>query len=86
MPIYSFRCDGCGHQFDQSCTMANRKEPETKPCPNCKVAGAVERDYSGKAPTIGDPVRMGHIRPDNGFKEVIQKINQNVPGANLKDY
>lgn len=35
---------------------------------------------------FGDPVRMGHIKPDNGFREVLHKISERTPGAKmLKD-
>lgn len=37
-------------------------------------------------PNFGDPVRLGRIKPDNGFREVLHKISEKTPGGNvLKD-
>lgn len=33
------------------------------------------------APMICDPVRVGARKMDSGFKEVLQKINERVPGG-----
>ena len=33
------------------------------------------------APAICDPVRIGVTKKDTGFKEVLQKINERVPGG-----
>ena len=30
-----------------------------------------------------DPVRLGIRRPDQGFKEVLQKIHEKTPGSQL---
>jgi hypothetical protein len=37
--------------------------------------------YICDAPSFGDPVRLGLIKPDAGFKEVLQKIADKTPGA-----
>lgn len=37
------------------------------------------------APSIGDPVRLGVKKHDQGFKEVLQKIHSKAPGSILKD-
>ena len=34
-------------------------------------------------PSFGDPVRMGRIKPDNGFREVLQKISERSPGGRV---
>jgi|LakMenEpi03Aug12_release.lakeMendotaPanAssembly.Ray.scaffolds.fasta_scaffold506351_2 hypothetical protein len=34
-------------------------------------------------PNFGDPVRMGRVKPDNGFKEVLQKISERAPGGKV---
>ena len=37
-------------------------------------------------PSFGDPARMGRVKPDNGFREVLQKISERTPGGGvLKD-
>jgi hypothetical protein len=37
------------------------------------------------APAMGDSVRLGVKRIDNGFREVLQKIHEKAPGSTLKD-
>jgi hypothetical protein len=42
--------------------------------------------YITSAPTMGDPVRLGRVKIDNGFREVLQKISSGaIGGSNLKD-
>ena len=33
-----------------------------------------------------DPVRLGIRKPDNGFKEVLQRIDEKTAGSRLKDF
>ncbi|NBP01981.1 MAG: hypothetical protein EBU90_18005 [Proteobacteria bacterium] len=35
------------------------------------------------APVMMDPVRVGVRKPDNGFKEVLQRIHEKTPGSRL---
>lgn len=57
-------------------------EPEGEPCANCGELSVKKVILT--APTLGDPVRLGLRRPDNGFKEVLQKIHDKTPGSTLK--
>jgi len=38
------------------------------------------------APGIGDPVRLGLKKPDNGFREVLQKAKQAHPLGNINTF
>jgi hypothetical protein len=62
--------------------MDDRKIPESKPCPSCGKEKSVGQ-------RIGAPMIVrGHGTArqfDNGFKEVLQKIDSRTPGSNLKD-
>lgn len=61
----------------------NRAIPETEPCPECgKIK--VEKIMTG-APALGDPIRLGLKRPDDGFKDVLRKIHDSTPGSVLKN-
>lgn len=33
MPIYEYHCNGCGHDFEEMTSMADRDA--TRPCPHC---------------------------------------------------
>ena len=43
-----------------------------------------QRHYDGRAPAMGDSVRLGLRKVDNGFKEVLQKIHERAPGSQIK--
>jgi putative FmdB family regulatory protein len=82
MPLYNYKCEACNHEFEAALKIADRDLPITEPCPKCQVQGQVLKTISG-APSLGDPVRLGIRKMDNGFKEVLQKIHANNPGSNL---
>ena len=50
MPIYEYRCDGCGHQFEDVCSSA--EADQTDECPKCGKS-KVKRLVSSFA-TAGD--------------------------------
>lgn len=83
MPIYEYTCRECQHTFDRFMKIDNRKIPESEPCPNCKKEGSVYQGVS--AVPMGDPVRLGITRPDNGFHDVLRRIHERNPGSNIKD-
>ena len=82
MPAYTYHCDSCNHDFEAILKIADRDLPTQEPCPNCHTEGQVHKTILG-APSIGDPVRLGVVKPDSGFKEVMQKIHAANPGSNL---
>lgn len=82
MPLYTYKCEHCAHEFEAVLKIAEMHQPVQSPCPKCGVEGHVQKTILG-APSIGDPVRLGLIKPDSGFKEVMQKIHAANPGSNL---
>jgi len=58
-------------------------EPEEHPCDNCGEV-AVKKVIM-TAPALGDAVRLRIRRPDNGFREVLQKIHEKTPGSTIKN-
>lgn len=82
MPLYNYQCKHCSHEFEKVLKIADMHLPSSEPCPKCGVEGQVIKTISG-APNLGDPVRLGLRKPDQGFKEVMQKIHANNPGSNL---
>lgn len=75
MPLYEFRNKETGEVFEKLMSMAS-KEEYLKENPN------IESMISGAPPLI-DPVRLGVRRPDQGFKEVLQRIHEKTPGSQL---
>lgn len=82
MPTYDYRCSKCGNTWERILKIAEKNLPVDEPCPHCQETGGVE-SFIGGAPLFGDPVRLGRIKPDNGFKEVLQKVHERTPGSQL---
>lgn len=82
MPMYDYLCSECGHRFEQMEKIDNRKNPEKSPCPSCGKQGIT---FQIGAPAIGDSVRLGLTKPDDGFREVMAKIKQKHKINQLKD-
>jgi putative FmdB family regulatory protein len=81
MPNYEYECEKCKHYFEFFTTIEKMLQPESEACPECSELCVKKVMFT--APAMGDSVRLGIRRPDGGFKEVLQKIHQNVPGSNL---
>lgn len=83
MPTYEYQCEKCEHYFTLFASISNMNQAEEQPCPNCSELAVKKVMFT--APSIGDPVRLGFRRPDNGFREVLQKIHEKTPGSTIKN-
>jgi len=81
MPLYTFKCNSCNEVFEVLCLISNRSDQK---CPKCE---SKNYEHHHITPLImGDPVRLGVRRVDDGFREVLSKINSaNGRKANLAD-
>ena len=84
MPMYEYQCKGCQHKFNLNTRISLMDEATKSPCPSCDAL-YVERLFPTTAPSIGDSVRLGIRRPDEGFKDVLRKIDSTVPGSIIRD-
>lgn len=75
MPLYEFRNKETNEVIEKFMSMSSREE-YLKANPN------METVISGGANFI-DPVRLGIRKPDQGFKEVLQRIHEKTPGSQL---
>lgn len=57
-------------------------EPLSLPCPSCGREGKIEKRIY-YAPLLGDPIRLGIMKPDNAFKDVMRRIHDKTPGSQL---
>lgn len=78
MPTYQFRNKNTDEVIEKIMTISNRdtfleNNPEYEP-------------YHSAGIMLGDPVRLGFTKPDQGFKEVLQKISEKNPNNNLTNY
>lgn len=84
MPTYEYRCKTCDHRFNLMVRIPLMDAAISEPCPSCN-AFQVERLFPTLAPSIGDAVRLGIRRPDEGFKDVLRKINDANPHSTIRD-
>jgi hypothetical protein len=77
MPTYSFQNIKSGEIVEKILRISEREE--------WLQANPEYQQVHLKAPAMGDPVRLGITRMDNGFREVLQKIHERSPGSTLKD-
>ena len=83
MPTYEYQCEKCEHYFTRNVSISSMHEPEGDPCSNC--GELTVKKVMLTAPTLGDPVCLAFRRPDNGFREVLQKIHDKTPDSTLKN-
>lgn len=78
MPIYSFLNTITGEVTEHKMKIAELGDfKKSHPELEIQVEGA---------PSIGDPVRLGRIRIDDGFRDVLNRIADRTPGGKgLKD-
>jgi hypothetical protein len=76
MPTYTFRNKDTEEIFDKIMSW-NSREEYLKKNPNLEVVMG--------APAMGDVVRLGIRKPDQGFNEVLSKIHAANYKSNLAD-
>jgi hypothetical protein len=76
MPTYTFRNTETEEIYDKIMSW-NSREDYLKENPNLEVIMG--------APAMGDSVRLGIRKPDQGFNEVLSKINAANYKSNLSD-
>ena len=72
MPWYDYGCRNCDYWFEEQSRIDDRKKPCDDPCPEC--GGEVRILLN--APALVDPVIINRTKPNDGYKEVIAKINE----------
>lgn len=75
MPTYNFRNKDTGEVIERIMSITAREE-FLQANPNMET-------YHAEPPAMGDSVRLGVRRPDQGFKEVLQKIHEKTAGSQL---
>ena len=92
MPTYNYKCEKCEHEFEEMLSISRRKEPTEVPCERqlhraAPICGG-EIKMKTVAPGIGDPLKMGLIKPDGRYVEKLKEIKKNHPlgTVSAKDY
>lgn len=68
MPVYTFKDLNTGNEFTTVMSMTEREE-YLKANPNIQ-------QQLISAPSLGDPIRMGLKKPDNGFRDRLKEIKK----------
>ena len=78
MPTYTFKHKETGDITEHVMRMSELD--------NFKESHPELERYMGDIPSLVDPVRLGRIKVDNGFREVLHRIAERTPGGKgLKD-
>jgi len=92
MPTYDYKCEKCEHEFEEMFSISRRKEPTEVPCERqlhraAPICGG-EIKMKAVAPGIGDPLKLGLIKPDGRYVEKLKEIKKNHPlgTVSAKDY
>ena len=92
MPTYDYKCEKCEHEFEEMLSISRREEPTEVPCERqlhraSPICGG-EIKMKAVAPGIGDPLKMGLIKPDGQYVEKLKEIKKNHPlgTVSAKDY
>lgn len=75
MALYEFRNKETGETFEERMSWDQKVE--------FLNANPHLESIITSAPPIGDSVRLGVTRTDQGFKEVLQRIHEKTPGSQL---
>lgn len=78
MPTYNFRHRETGEITEKFFSLSLREE-------YLKDNPQLESVLLG-APSIGDPIRLGIRKPDNGFREVLSKAKEAHPLGNVNTF
>jgi len=97
MPTYDYRCEKCGHEFEENLKIADRKIPTEELCEEqilqnensvghgFEKCGGEVKQIIVAASGLADPVRLGIRKPDDGFKDMMKRMKKNVHGAQNMD-
>ena len=78
MPTYNFRHRETGEITEKFFSLSLREE-------YLKDNPQLESVLLG-APSIGDPIRLGIRKPDDGFREVLAKAKEAHPRGNVNTF
>lgn len=73
---YTYLCDGCKQQWDDSHIIANRDVPVSQPCPHCKAEGTVKRIIAAAPRVSYDGGKTVLQRAGSGWNDVLNKVKK----------
>ena len=94
MPTYDYKCEKCGHTFEEDLKIADRKIPTESPCAqqipqtkhmNFECGGEVKQIIVKAAGFAYDNISSpGHPKkPPGWYTDKIKDMKRNIPGNTL---
>ena len=93
MRPYDYRCEKCGHTFEEDLKIADRKIPTESPCAqqipqtnhmNFECGGEVKQIIVQASGFAYDNIRTKHSKKEPGwFKDKMTDMKKNIPGNTL---
>ncbi len=90
MPTYDYRCEECGHEFEEMLTISKRKEPTEVPCDKqlhraSPICGGEIKQVIGKTGFAYDNIPSpGHPKkPPGWMTDKLKEIKKKQPGATM---
>lgn len=80
MPMYSFACDSCNHEWEQSLGFVARDAPKDERCPECERFGQIRRTY--RLNFSNDSFAKPKV--DSGMKDVLREIKKANKGSTIE--
>ena len=81
MPYYDYKCEKCGHEFEENLKIAERDTPTEQPCRFPTCGGEVRMVYA--KPHIGDPWHHSGKKVDEGVKDRLREIKSSHRGSTI---
>jgi len=78
LPLYNIENTESGEIREMSMKISEL-EIFLKENPHCK-------QLLSKAPSIGDPIKLGRKKPDPGFRELLRRIKKNNRHSNINTF
>ena len=93
MPTYDYKCEKCGHTFEEDLKIADRKIPTESPCAqqipqtkhmNFECGGEVKQIIVKASGFAYDNIRTKHSKKEPGwYSDKIKDMKRNIPGNTL---
>jgi len=77
MMQYDYQCKACDHVFERVLKMANRKDPEGDPCPQCGEL-KVQQTILG-CPTVNYSMKTPGVKTTDSFNDRMKDIKKALP-------
>ena len=84
MPTYDYKCEKCGHDFEEMLPIIRRHEPTEHPCPFPTCGGVVELQVAAPGFAYDNIPSKGHPKktPD-WMTDRLKDIKKNQPEATM---